>query len=162
MRLVTDCTDKLTERTFVSRVETDWRLLYTGSLGRQVMADYFGIEELLTDEERMTRDLARDFTDKEVIPIITEHYRAGTFPRHLVKRLAALEFFGADLPDDTRPAVSPVAFGLLVQELERGDSAIRTIVGVQSMGMFILANFGSAAQRAWWYRQLATGGWESD
>jgi len=121
------------------------------------VVDYLGIEDLLTDEERMIRDLAREFTDKEVIPLITEWFRSEVFPRHLVKRLADLEFLGADLPDDARPAVSPVAFGLLLRELERGDSAIRTIVGVQSMGMFILANFGSESQRARWYRQFATG-----
>ncbi len=122
------------------------------------MVDYYGIEELLTDEERLIRDVAREFVDKEVLPIIAQHFREGTFPLHLVKRMGGLGFFGANLTGDGHAGVSPIAFGLLMQELERGDSGIRSFVSVQScIGMLAISTFGSEAQKARWLPALASG-----
>ncbi len=117
------------------------------------MVDYYGLEELLTEEERMSRDLARELVDKEVIPIIARHYREGTFPLHLVGRMGELGFLGANLSKD----VSPIALGLVMQELERGDSGIRSFVSVQNLGMFAISTFSSEPQKTRWLPALASG-----
>ena len=94
--------------------------------------DYYLFDELLTDEERMARQAVREFVDAEVLPIIEEHNERGTFPLHLTAKLAELGVFGTTLPAEYGCAeMSNVAYGLVMQELERGDSGIRSFASVQ-------------------------------
>ncbi len=121
--------------------------------------DYYDIEELLEPEERQVRDTARQFVEREYLPIVTEHFRAGTFPVEIAKRIAALGFFGATLPPDYGCAgLNGVAYGLINQELERGDSGLRSFVSVQSgLVMYPIFSFGSEAQKRHWLPRLAKG-----
>ena len=93
--------------------------------------DYFALDELLTDDERLVRDTFRRFVDDEVMPIIAQHFRAGTFPRELIGRLGALGALGASLEGYGCAGLNPVAYGLIMQELERGDSGVRSFASVQ-------------------------------
>ena len=88
--------------------------------------DYYAIESLLSEEERMIRDAVRDWVEDEFLPLITEHYRAGTFPVELVPELGELGVFGATLQGYGCAGLSNVAYGLIMQELERGDSGLRS------------------------------------
>jgi glutaryl-CoA dehydrogenase len=120
--------------------------------------DYYDIEGLFSDEERMTRDVARAFTDEEILPIIREHFRAGTFPVELAKKLGGLGFLGANLQGYGCAGVGQVAYGLIMQELERGDSGVRSFASVQgSLVMYPIHAFGSDAQKACWLPRLAAG-----
>jgi glutaryl-CoA dehydrogenase len=120
--------------------------------------DYYGMDGLLTDEERMTRDVARAFTDREVLPIITGHFRNGTFPAELARKLGELGFLGANLQGYGCAGIGNVAYGLLMQELERGDSGLRSFASVQgSLVMYPIHAFGSEAQKAHWLPRLASG-----
>ena len=93
--------------------------------------DYFEVEELFTEQDRLMRDTARAFVDDQVLPIIRAHHRAGTCPTDLIPKMGALGFFGANLKGYGCAGVSNVAYGLMMQELERGDSAIRSCASVQ-------------------------------
>jgi glutaryl-CoA dehydrogenase len=120
--------------------------------------DYYAIEDLLTDEERMIRDTVRDWVEAEFLPIITEHHRAGTFPVHLIPRLGEMGVFGATLKDYGCLGVSHVAYGLIMQELERGDSGLRSVASVQSgLVMYPIHAYGSPAQKERWLPALARG-----
>jgi len=120
--------------------------------------DYYGIEELLSPEERLVRDTVRDFVEAEVLPIINEHNRAGTFPVHLIPRLGELGVLGANLQGYGCAGINNVAYGLAMQELERGDSAIRSFASVQGpLTMYALHTFGSEAQKRRWLPELAAG-----
>jgi glutaryl-CoA dehydrogenase len=121
--------------------------------------DYFDIESLLADDERMVRDSVREFVDSEVIPIIEEHYAEGTFPFDLVKKLGELGVFGMTLPQKYGCAeMNNVAYGLVMQELERGDSGVRSFASVQSgLVMYPIFTFGSDKQKDHWLPKLASG-----
>lgn len=120
--------------------------------------DYYQVEELYTDEERLVRDTIRDFVDTEVLPIIEGYHREGTFPRELVPRLGALGVFGANLQGYGCAGVSNVAHGLIMQELERGDSALRSFAAVQgALTMYPISMFGTTVQKERWLPLLATG-----
>ena len=121
--------------------------------------DYYAIEELLTEEERLVRDTARRFVDEEFQPHIVDAYRNGTFPMQLVPRLAELGFFGSTLPEEYGCAgASSVAYGLISQELERGDSGLRSFASVQSsLVMYPIYAFGSEAQKQDWLPRMARG-----
>src|SRR5437762_13514111 len=85
--------------------------------------DFYRIDDLLTDEERMVRDTVRRFVDDRVIPIIGKHFEDGTFPKELIPELAQLGLFGGNLPEEYGSAnMNNIAYGLVMQELERGDS----------------------------------------
>jgi glutaryl-CoA dehydrogenase len=89
--------------------------------------DYFGIDSLLSEEEILARDTVREFVDENVLPIIEKHNRESTFPMELVSKMAGLGLFGSTLPARYGCAeMNNVAYGLVMQELERGDSAIRS------------------------------------
>ncbi len=94
--------------------------------------DFIEFDSLLNDEERLVRQTARQFVDNEILPIIEKHNREATFPMHLVPQLGELGFFGANLQDYGCAGMSNVAYGLMNQELERGDSGLRSFVSVQS------------------------------
>ena len=121
--------------------------------------DYFNIESLLSEEEIMVRDSVREFVSAEIIPIIEKHNREGKFPIDLVPKMAELNLFGTTLPQKYGCAeLNNVAYGLVMQELERGDSGIRSFVSVQSaLVMYPIFTFGSDAQKDKWLPQLAAG-----
>ncbi|MEM9407615.1 MAG: acyl-CoA dehydrogenase family protein, partial [Acidobacteriota bacterium] len=94
--------------------------------------DFMDIESLLTGEERLIRDTVRRFVDEKVKPIIEECHRDGRAPMELTPEIGDLNLFGATIPEYDLPGVGPVSYGLIMQELERGDSGLRSIVSVQS------------------------------
>lgn len=121
--------------------------------------DYYNIESLLSEEEVMIRDTVREFVSKEVIPIIEKHNREATFPVHLVPQMAKLGLLGVTLPAEYGCSeLNYVSYGLVTQELERGDSGIRSFVSVQSsLVMYPIFRFGSEQQRKKWLPKLASG-----
>ncbi len=120
--------------------------------------DFIEFDSLLTENERLVRDTTRSFVEDNVIPIIEECNRAGRFPRELVKPMGQMGFFGATIDGYGCPGISNVEYGLLMQELERGDSGIRSFVSVQSaLVMFPILTFGSDEQKNFWLPKLATG-----
>jgi glutaryl-CoA dehydrogenase len=121
--------------------------------------DYFDLDGLLTEEQRMVRDTVRDFVEAEVLPIIEEHNQAMTFPHHLVPKIGELGLLGPTLPEKYGCAgLDSIAYGLINQELERGDSAIRSFSSVQSsLVMYPIFAYGSEEQRMKWLPRLARG-----
>jgi glutaryl-CoA dehydrogenase len=121
--------------------------------------DYFGIGGLLSEEEILVRNTVREFVDAHVLPIIEKHNRAGTFPMELVGKMAQLGLFGSTLPAKYGCAeMNNVAYGLVMQELERGDSGVRSFASVQSsLVMYPIASYGSEAHRDFWLPRLARG-----
>ncbi|MBI2467344.1 MAG: acyl-CoA dehydrogenase family protein [Candidatus Rokubacteria bacterium] len=120
--------------------------------------DYYGIEGLLSEEERMVRDAVRDWVEAEFLPVIAQHHRAGTFPMELVAKLGELGVFGATLTGYGCAGLSNVAYGLIMQELERGDSGLRSFASVQSgLVMYPIHRYGSDAQKERWLPPLQRG-----
>ncbi len=121
--------------------------------------DYYNIDSLLSEEEILVRSTVREFVEEQVIPIIEKHNRAGTFPTHLIKGMAVLGLFGATLPAKYGCAeLNNVAYGLMMQELERGDSGVRSFASVQSgLVMYPIFTFGSEEQKDFWLPKLANG-----
>ncbi len=121
--------------------------------------DYFNVETLLAEDEIMVRNSVREFVDDKIIPIIEKHYREEKFPHHLVKELGKLGLFGITLPQRYGCAgMNNVSYGLVMQELERGDSGIRSFVSVQtSLVMYPIFTFGSDEQKDYWLPLLASG-----
>lgn len=121
--------------------------------------DYFDIASLLSEEEIMIRNTVRDFVSTEVIPIIEEYNRLSKFPIQLVPKMAKLGILGPTLPAKYDCAeLNNVAYGLIMQELERGDSGIRSFASVQSgLVMYPIFTFGSEEQKQKWLPQLAKG-----
>jgi len=121
--------------------------------------DYYNIEGLLNEEEILVRNTVREFVDDNVIPIIEKHYREGTFPMDLISKMAELGMFGSTLPAKYGCAeMNNVAYGLVMQELERGDSGIRSFASVQSaLVMYPIYTFGSEEQKNYWLPKLASG-----
>ncbi|OGQ21353.1 MAG: acyl-CoA dehydrogenase [Deltaproteobacteria bacterium RIFCSPLOWO2_02_FULL_44_10] len=121
--------------------------------------DYFNISDLLSEDEIMIQNAARAFVDSEVLPIIEKHHRNATSPTELISKMASLGFFGSNLPTEYGCAgLNNVAYGLLMQELERGDSGLRSFCSVQgSLVMFPIYEFGSDAQKKKWLPELASG-----
>ena len=121
--------------------------------------DYYQMDSLLSEEEILVRDTVREFVDDKVLPIIEHHNRTGSFPRELVPAMAELGMFGATLPAKYGCAeMNNVAYGLVMQELERGDSGIRSFASVQSaLVMYPIFTFGSDEQKNRWLPKLADG-----
>ncbi len=110
--------------------------------------DFYNIDAHLSDEERMVRDLVRGWVSERVLPIIEDHCRAGTFPAELVPEIGELGLLGCNLHGYGCAGMSNVAYGLICQELERGDSGIRSFVSVQgSLAMFPIWKFGTEEQK---------------
>jgi glutaryl-CoA dehydrogenase len=113
--------------------------------------DFVEFDSLLNDEEKLVRQTVREFVEKEVIPHIEEWSREGKFPRHLVPQMAELGFYGANLTGYGCAGMSNVAYGLIMQELERGDSGLRSFVSVQgALAMYPIHTFGSEEQKLEW------------
>jgi glutaryl-CoA dehydrogenase len=121
--------------------------------------DYYLIDDLLTDEEKSIRDTVRDFVSNEVIPIIEKYNQDMKFPSELVPKMAELGIFGPTLPVEYGGmGVNNVAYGLIMQELERGDSGVRSFASVQSsLVMYPIYSFGSEEQKKNWLPRLANG-----
>src|SRR5947208_16514077 len=111
--------------------------------------DYYTIEELLTDEERAARDRARRFVQEEVMQEVVPCHRAGKFPEHLIPRMGALGFYAPYLTEHGCASVSYTAYGLIMQELERADSGLRSLASVQgALAIQAIHSFGRQEQRA--------------
>ncbi len=121
--------------------------------------DYMQLDGLLSEEELLVRQTVREFVDDRIIPIIEKHYQAGTFPMDIIPAMADLGLFGATLPAKYGCAeMNNVAYGLVMQELERGDSGIRSFTSVQSaLVMYPIHQFGSEEQKDHWLPLLAQG-----
>jgi glutaryl-CoA dehydrogenase len=121
--------------------------------------DFYDMDSLLSEEERAVRDTVRRWVDDAVMPIIGERYVKGSFPMELVPQMAELGVYGANLPAKYDCAeLNNVAYGLIMQELERGDSGIRSFASVQgALVMYPIHEFGSEEQRKKWLPRLASG-----
>lgn len=121
--------------------------------------DYFRIDDLLTDEERMVRDMVRSWVEKEVIPHIGQWVEDGEFPMKLIPAMGELGLFGPTLPEEYGGVgASNIAYGLMMQELERGDSGLRSFASVQSsLVMWPIFRYGTEEQKQAWLPKLATG-----
>ena len=121
--------------------------------------DFYDVDNLLNEEERAVRDTVRAWVDEHLMPVIGEHYVEGKFPKHLIPGMADLGLFGANLPEEYGCAgLNNVAYGLIMQELERGDSGLRSFASVQgSLVMYPIYAFGSEEQKKEWLPKLASG-----
>jgi glutaryl-CoA dehydrogenase len=120
--------------------------------------DLIDFDSLLTGEEKLVRQTARRFTDEKVLPVIVHANREGRFPMHLPPQMAELGFFGANLHGYGCAEMSNVEYGLVMQELERGDSGVRSFASVQSaLVMYPIYAYGSEAQKEEWVPRLQQG-----
>ncbi len=121
--------------------------------------DLFDVRALLTDEERAVQEAVARFTDTRVVPAIGDAFDAGRFPREWIPELAQLGLLGASLPvRDGDAGLGAVSYGLICQELERGDSGLRSFVSVQSsLCMYPIHAYGSDEQRQRWLPEMAAG-----
>ena len=121
--------------------------------------DFYDVSGLLSEEERAVRDTVRAWVDDNLIPIIGHHYLEGSFPKELVPQMAELGLFGANLPEEYGCAgLNNVAYGLIMQELERGDSGVRSFASVQgALVMYPIYAFGSDEQKRRWLPAMARG-----
>ncbi len=128
-------------------------------MNRYQGVDFFDTDSLLSEEERAVRDTIRDWVQERLLPVIAECYGAHRFPKELVPEMAELGIFGANLPEQYGCAgLNNTAYGLVMQELERGDSGIRSFASVQgALVMYPIHEFGSEEQRAHWLPRLAAG-----
>ncbi|HEX4748794.1 MAG TPA: acyl-CoA dehydrogenase family protein [Bryobacteraceae bacterium] len=120
--------------------------------------DYLDFDSLLSEEERMVRQTARDFVDDRVLPVIRDAFNAGEFPKQLIGEMAHLGFLGANLEGYGCAGMSNVEYGLVMQELERGDSGLRSFVSVQgALVMYPIHAYGSEEQKDRWLPKLQSG-----
>src|SRR5437588_13036431 len=113
--------------------------------------DYYGIEELHTDDERAARDRARRFVEEEALPEIVPCHHAGKFPEKLIPRMGALGFYAPYLKGPGCAGLSYTAYGLIMQELERADSGLRSLASVQGpLVIHAIHSFGTSEQHARW------------
>jgi len=120
--------------------------------------DYYDIESDLTPQARLIRDTVRSFVEREFLPVVREHYRAGTFPHQLTRTMGELGLFGANLSGYGLPGIDSTSYGLMMQELERGDSGLRSFVSVQGgLVMYPILRYGNEAQKERWLPKLASG-----
>jgi glutaryl-CoA dehydrogenase len=123
------------------------------------MLDFFDIDSALSEEERAVRDSVRRFVDERVLPIIGDAYVQGRFPRELIPEMGELGVFGANLPEEYGCAgLNNVQYGLIMQELERGDSGVRSFASVQgALAMYPIYAFGAEEQKRRWLPPMARG-----
>lgn len=120
--------------------------------------DYYDIESELTDDERLVRDNVRRFVDARVMPIITDHFKDGTFPTHLIPEMAELGLFGMNLSGYGCAGLGQVSYGLAMQELDRGDGGMRSFCSVQgALCMYPIWAYGSDAQKQRYLPAMAKG-----
>ncbi|HKW90478.1 MAG TPA: acyl-CoA dehydrogenase family protein [Methylomirabilota bacterium] len=120
--------------------------------------DYYGIDELLSEEQRMMRDAVRDWVEAKFLPVVSQHHRDSTFPTELAADLGEMGVFGATLKGYGCAGLDNVAYGLIMQELERGDSGLRSFASVQSgLVMYPIYSYGTDAQKERWLPRLQSG-----
>jgi glutaryl-CoA dehydrogenase len=121
--------------------------------------DFYQADDLLSEEEKMVRATVRAFVNDRILPIIDDHFENATFPKHLAAEMGDLGLLGANLPEEYGCAgMRDVAYGLVMQELERGDSGLRSFASVQgALVMYPIYTFGSEAQKRRWLPELARG-----
>jgi glutaryl-CoA dehydrogenase len=120
--------------------------------------DLYNVDHLFSEEERLVRDTVRKFVQERVLPIIGDHFEAGTFPRELIPGVAELGLLGMHLDGYGCAGLNAVCYGLACQELEAGDSGLRSFVSVQgSLVMFPIFSFGSEEQKQRWLPRMARG-----
>ncbi|MDX5325625.1 MAG: acyl-CoA dehydrogenase family protein [Bacteroidota bacterium] len=121
--------------------------------------DYYLVDELLSDEHKMVRDSTRDWVKRKVSPIIEEYAQKAEFPRHMVKELAEIGAFGPYIPEEYGGAgLDQISYGIMMQEIERGDSGIRSTCSVQSsLVMYPIWKYGNEEQRKKYLPKLASG-----
>jgi glutaryl-CoA dehydrogenase len=120
--------------------------------------DYLGIDSVLSEQELLVRQTARQFVDDRVVSVIRGAYAKGEFPLHLIREMGALGFFGANLDGYGCAGLSNVEYGLIMQELERGDSGLRSLASVQgALVMFPIREYGSEEQKQKWLPRLQSG-----
>ncbi|SVB12005.1 uncharacterized protein METZ01_LOCUS164859, partial [marine metagenome] len=126
---------------------------------KELGPDFYNITDLLTEEELLIQHTAHDFVQTEFMPVINEHYENSTFPMDMVPKLGELGFMGSSLPEESGGAgVSNVAYGLILHELERGDSGLRSFASVQgALVMYPIHAYGSSEQKAKWLPGLGSG-----
>ena len=123
------------------------------------MPDFMNIDSLLSEEEITIRDTVREFVQDHILPVVADHYEKGTFPKDLIPRFGELGILGGNLPEEYGcAAMNNVAYGLVMQELEAGDSGIRSFVSVQgALVMYPIFAYGSDEQKNKWLPELASG-----
>jgi glutaryl-CoA dehydrogenase len=120
--------------------------------------DFYNTDSLLTEEELMVRKMVREFVDKEVMPIINDYYERSEFPMFLISKMGELGLYGANIEGYDCAGLNNIAYGLIMQELERGDSAIRSFVSVQSgLVMYPILEYGNEEQKKYYLPKLAQG-----
>ncbi len=120
--------------------------------------DFYNLDELLTEDERMVRDTVRRFVEEHVLPVVAKHYDEATFPAELVPPMAEMGLLGASFEGYGCAGMGAAAYGLIMQELERGDSGLRSFVSVQGgLVMYPIYTFGSDAQKERWLPPMAKG-----
>jgi glutaryl-CoA dehydrogenase len=120
--------------------------------------DYYAIDELYADDERMARDMVRDFVSREVLPDIGKHFDAGTFPTELIPKFGELGLLGSAIDGYGCPGMNATTYGLICQELERGDSGVRSFCSVQSsLVMWPIFAYGSEEQKEKYLPEMAAG-----
>src|SRR5437667_12429549 len=120
--------------------------------------DFFVLDELLSDEEKMTRQSVKQFVEREVLPSVERHFAGESFPMELVPRMAELGIFGANLKGYGCAGMNNVAYGLIMQELEAGDSGLRSFASVQSaLSMYAIYANGSEEQKRRYLPEMAKG-----
>ncbi|MGE3725092.1 MAG: acyl-CoA dehydrogenase [Candidatus Sericytochromatia bacterium] len=121
-------------------------------------ADFYLLDDLLTEDEIMVRNTVRDFVEEKFNPLVTEHFRNGTFPQEIIPQLGELGLLGPSIEGYGCAGLNAVAYGLICQELERGDSGLRSFASVQSsLVMYPIYAYGSEEQKQKWLPQLAKG-----
>jgi glutaryl-CoA dehydrogenase len=120
--------------------------------------DYLHLDSLLSDDERLVRQTARQFVDDQIIPVIKDCYNEGRFPAHLIRQMGELGFLGANIDGYGCAGMNGVEYGLIMQEIERGDSGLRSFVSVQGgLVMYPIFTFGSEEQKQHWLPRLQSG-----
>ncbi len=120
--------------------------------------DFIDFDSLLDEQEKMVRQSTRQFVDEKVVPIINQHFREATFPIHLTEEMARLGLFGANIDGYGCAGMSDIEYGLVMQELERGDTSLRSFASVQgNLVMWPILNYGSEEQKERWLPLLQQG-----
>src|ERR1700692_815373 len=127
--------------------------------GALAPSDLFAVDDLLGDDERVIRDTVRAFVRDQALPVIPDHFEAGTFPRELIPGIAELGLLGMHLHGYGCAGASATAYGVASEELEAGDSGLRSFVSVQgSLAMFPISAYGSEEQKSRWLPDMAARG----
>ncbi|MFT7442518.1 MAG: glutaryl-CoA dehydrogenase, partial [Maribacter sp.] len=123
--------------------------------------DYYNLDDLLTEEHKLIREAARDWVKRDVSPIIEEYAQKAEFPKQIIGGLAEIGAFGPYIPEEYGGAgLDQISYGLIMQEIERGDSGVRSTASVQSsLVMYPIYTYGNEEQRKKYLPKLASGEW---